>query len=235
MGSIIASLSLSQTTFLNTNMVGKGMLQWPAVSEPSDMQGLDRDVKEALMTYAGDIYSWYAGSLEADVYFCPERQGTYFGSFYLKDTPVMSVGGSIDPNLTASAGITFVLMLTPTQKTLVTGLVDIQRQDLYEIVDRREDMSTQFRRFIAGQPVNVTEVLSQATRYGELDGEIVYNIATNFARSAGLDQRARATLIGLRQQILNGFPLIPEPYAYRYSDRIAMPTIANTDFLFLPG
>ena len=127
MGDIIASLSPSQTTFLNTYMVGKGMLQWPAVSEPADMQGLDRDVKEALMTYAGDIYSWYAGSLEADVYFCPERQGTYFGSFYLKDTPVMSVGGSIDPNLTASAGITFVLTLTPTQKTLVTGLVDIQR------------------------------------------------------------------------------------------------------------
>jgi hypothetical protein len=50
------------------------------------------------MTYAGDIYSWYAGSVEADVYFCPERQGTYFGSFYLKDTPVMSTGGTIDPN-----------------------------------------------------------------------------------------------------------------------------------------
>ena len=44
------------------------------------------------MTYAGDIYSWYAGSVEADVYFCPERHGTYFGSFYLKDTPVMSTG-----------------------------------------------------------------------------------------------------------------------------------------------
>ena len=188
------------------------------------------------MTYAGDIYSWYAGSLEADVYFCPERQGTYFGSFYLKDTPVMSVGGSIDPNLTASAGITFVLMLTPTQKTLVTGLVDIQRQDLYEIVDRREDMSTQFRRFIAGQPVSVTEVLSQATRYGELDGEIVYNIATNFATlSQTLTSAQRAEYASLRQQILNGFPLTPEPYAYLYSDRIAMPTIPDTDFLFLPG
>lgn len=29
--------------------------------------------------------------------------------------------------------------------------------------------------------------------------------------------------------------MIPEPYAYRYSDRIPMPTITNTDFLFLPG
>ncbi len=236
MGNIIASFSPTQTAFLNTNMVGKGMLEWPAVTEPADMQGLDRDVKEALMTYSGDIYSWYAGSLEADVYFCPERQGTYFGSFYLKDTPVMSVGGSIDPNLTASAGITFVLTLTPTQKTLVTGLVDIQRQDLYEIVDRREDMSRLFRRFIAGQPVSLTEVLSQANRYGELDGEIVYNIATNFATlSQTLTSAQRAEFNSLRQQILNGFPLTPEPKAYLYSDQIDMPAIANTDFLFLPA
>ncbi|MBP7688696.1 MAG: DUF1566 domain-containing protein [Thermoflexales bacterium] len=236
MGGIIASLSPSQTAFLNTNMVGKGMLQWPAVTEPSDMQGLQREVKEALMTYAGDIYSWYAGSIEADVYFCPERQGTYFGSFYLKDTPVMSVGGSIDPNLTANAGITFVLTLSPTQASLVTGLVDIQHQDLQEIVDRREEMSAQFRRFIAGQPVSLTEVLSQANRYGELDGEIVYHIATNFAAvSRTLSTSQLATLNGLRQQILGEFPLIPEPYAYRYSDRIDMPTITNTNFLFLPA
>lgn len=236
MGGIIASLTPSQTAFLNTNMVGKGMLQWPAVTEPADMQGLPREVKQALMTYAGDIYSWYAGSLEADVYFCPERQGTYFGSFYLKDTPVMSVGGTIDPNLTASAGITFLLTLTPTQKTLVTGLVDIQRQDLYEIVDRREDMSAQFRRFIAGQPVSLTEVLSQANRYGELDGEIVYHIATNFAvLSRTLTTSQLATFNGLRQQILNGFPMTPEPKAYLYSDQIPMPTIPNTDFLFLPA
>jgi hypothetical protein len=236
MGNIIASLSPSQTNFLNSHMVGKGMLQWPAVSEPPDMQGLDRDVKEALMTYSGDIYSWYAGSLEADVYFCPERQGTYFGSFYLKDTPVMSVGGSIDPNLTANAGITFVLTLTPTQAALVNGLVDIQRSDLNEIVARRQDMSTAFRRFITGQPVSVTEVLSHATRYGQLDGEIVYNIATNFAAvSRTLTTAQRATFTGLRAQILNGFPLTPEPYAYLYSDRVSMPTITNTDFLFLPA
>ncbi len=148
----------------------------------------------------------------------------------------MSVGGSIDPNLTASAGITFLLTLTPTQKTLVTGLVDIQRQDLYEIVDRREDMSMAFRRFIAGQPVSVTEVLSQANRYGELDGEIVYNIATNFAAlSQTLTTSQAAIFNDLRQQILNGFPLTPEPYAYLYSDRVSMPTIPDTDFLFLPG
>ena len=43
------------------------------------------------MTYAGDLFSWYAGSLEADVYFCPERQGTYYGGFYIKDAPAIGI------------------------------------------------------------------------------------------------------------------------------------------------
>ncbi len=236
MGNIIRSFTPTQTTFLNTNMVGKGMLDWPAISEPADMKGLEHDVKEALMTYAGDIYSWYAGSVEADVYFCPERQGTYFGSFYLKDTPVISTGGTIDTNLTASAGITFLLKLDPTQKTLVTGLVDTQRSALYEIVERRRDISIQLRRFIAGETVSNTEVLSLAARYGELDGEIIYHYATNLTQvGQSLSSTQQADLAALRQKLLGEFPLTPEPYAYRYSTRIPMPTIANTDFLFLAG
>ena len=236
MGGILATLSTSQTTFLNTNMVGKGMLDWPAVSEPSDMQGLAREVKEALMTYAGDMYSWYAGSVEADVYFCPERQGTYFGSFYLKDTPVMSTGGTIDSNLTATVGITFQLTLSPTQLALVTGLVDLQRPALTEIVARRSDIATALRGFIAGKTVSNTLVLSQSARYGELDGEIIYNYATNLTKVyQSLSSAQQTVLAGLRAKILGNFDLIPEPYAYRYSDRVTMPTIANTDFLFLTG
>ena len=200
------------------------------------MKGIAREVKQALMTYAGDLYSWYAGSIEADTYFCPERQGTYFGSFYLKDTPVMSAGGSIDPNLTATAGITFLLTLTPTQVSLVTDLVDIQKSDLYEIVDIREDISTQLRRFISGEPVSNTLLLSQADRYGELDGEIVYYYATNLALlNQTLTSDQEADLADLRKLLLGDFDLIPAPYAYRYSDRITMPEIPDTDFLFLSG
>lgn len=171
MGAVIRSFTVSQTTFLATNMVGKGMLAWPAVAEPEDLRGLDRPVKEALMTYASDIYSWYAGSVDADVYFCPERQGTYFGSFYLKDTPVMNTGGSIDPNLTASAGITFLLTLSPSQQSLVTSLVETQRPALYAIVDARRTVATELRRFIAGEPASRSFVLSQSAAYGALDGE----------------------------------------------------------------
>jgi hypothetical protein len=129
-----------------------------------------------------------------------------------------------------------LLTLTPTQAALVTGLVDTQKPALYEIVDRRRDISTQLRRFIAGESVGSTLVLSQAARYGELDGEIVYNIATNLVKvNQALTGAQKADLAALRKKILGNFDLIPEPYAYRYSDRIPMPTITNTDFLFLPG
>jgi hypothetical protein len=234
MGAIIASLSAEQKLWLQTNMLGKGMLAWPAVSEPADMQGLDRAVKEALMTYAGDIYSWYAGSLDADVYFCPERQGTYFGSFYLKDTPVMSAGGSIDPNLTATAGITFQLTLDSTQLALVTGLVDTQRTSLSVIVERRRDIATQLRRFMLGETPDLTTVLDLASQYGELDGAIIYHYATNFTQvGALLSTSQQAELDALRARMLGEFPLIPDPKAYRYADQIDMPTIVDTDFLFL--
>ncbi|MCP4286578.1 MAG: hypothetical protein GY792_19385, partial [Gammaproteobacteria bacterium] len=83
MGGMLNSLSADQQSALDS-MVGKGMLEWPNAEEPADIRGLDRDVKVAVMTYAADMLSWYAGSVEADVYFCPERHGTYFGSFYLK-------------------------------------------------------------------------------------------------------------------------------------------------------
>ncbi|MDY0104598.1 MAG: YbhB/YbcL family Raf kinase inhibitor-like protein [Lentimicrobium sp.] len=44
----------------------------------------------AYMTYASEFFSWYAGSVEADTYICPERQGTYFGGFYMKDIAAMN-------------------------------------------------------------------------------------------------------------------------------------------------
>ncbi len=236
MGNILSSLTLTQTTYLKNNMLGKGMLDWPAVTDPADMNGLDREVKEALMTYAGDLYSWYAGSLDADVYFCPERQGTYFGSFYLKDTPVMSTGGTIDSNLTANAGVTFTLILDPAQAALVTGLVQTQKPALYAIVDTRRAIAVQLRRFIVGETVSNDDVLKLADQYGELDGEIIYQYARAFAAvNQTLTSTQKADLLALRKKILGDFDLVPDPYAYRYADRIDMPAIANTDFLFLPA
>jgi hypothetical protein len=72
MGPLLAALTADQKAYLDA-MVGKGMTSWPKVEEPPELKGLSRDQKEAVMTYAGDMFSWYAGSEDADVYFCPER------------------------------------------------------------------------------------------------------------------------------------------------------------------
>ncbi|MCP4994102.1 MAG: hypothetical protein GY934_10030, partial [Gammaproteobacteria bacterium] len=104
MGTLISNFSADQKAYLDA-MVGQGMLTWPEVDAPAELQGLEHDVKVAVMTYAGDMFSWYAGSVEADVYFAPERQGTYFGSFYMKDAPAMgNPDYTIPSNLTADLG-----------------------------------------------------------------------------------------------------------------------------------
>ncbi len=230
MGSILKALDTTQRAYLDA-MVGQGMSSWPTVSEPAELQGLEHDVKVAVMTYAGDVFSWYAGSIEADVYFCPERQGTYFGSFYMKDAP--AVGNpdyTIDSNLTANMGNAFLAALTTTQAQLVTSLVDLQKPSLYAIVERRRDIATQLRKFIAGEAASNATVLSLSTTYGELDGEIVYYLATNFAKvNQTLSAAQRTQLVALRFQVLG--TLAPTG-AYLYAEPISIPTIANTDFLF---
>jgi hypothetical protein len=122
MGGLLGELDATQRAYLDA-MVGKGMLTWPVVQEPEELKGLEHDVKVAVMTYAGDMFSWYAGSVEADVYFCPERQGTYFGSFYMKDAPAVgNPNYTIPSNLTAEMGEAFLKTLTPAQAPLITNL-----------------------------------------------------------------------------------------------------------------
>ena len=231
MGGILSELDGSQRAYLDA-MVSKGMFDWPEVDEPDQLRGLDRDVKVAVMTYAGDMFSWYAGSVEADVYFCPERQGTYFGSFYLKDAPAMgNPDYTIPSNLTGDMGRALLETLTPDQAQLVTGLVDVQRPYLLGIVDVRRDVSAQLRRFMTGQVGDRAAVLSLMEAYGELDGAIVYNFAQNFSQvNQTLTAEQRAQLMALRTEML-GDMLYPSG-AYLYSQPIPMPEIPNSDFLF---
>lgn len=83
-------------------------------------------------TSASDLFSWYAGSVEADVYFCPERQGTYYGGFYIKDAPAIGHEGySIDEQLTATAGAALSDSskgyVTQAQAALMSSLVETQK------------------------------------------------------------------------------------------------------------
>jgi hypothetical protein len=231
MGAILYNLNATQKAYLNA-MVGKGMTSWPNVDEPSELRGLTQDEKVAVMTYAGDLFSWYAGSVEADVYFCPERQGTYFGSFYMKDAPAVgNPGYSIGTNITADLGKAFIEALTPTQAPLITGLVAAQKPALYEIVARREDVSYLLRQFKTGGTPNKATVLSLMDRYGELDGEIVYRYATAFVEvSKTLTADQKAQLLKLRTDLLK--ELTYPTGAYLYAQPIALPVVPSTDFLF---
>ncbi len=231
MGSILSSLSTTQRTALANLKALKGVGHWNStLSDPLRDLHLSQDVGVAVMTYASEMYSWYAGSVDADVYFCPERQGTYFGSFYLKDWPAMgNPNYSINEQLTARAGTTFLAALTDSQRSLVTGLVDLQRSALNSIVAKRREISQQLRQFLASGTADSATVLSLSEQYGQLDGEIVYYYATRFSQvgqSLSSAQQARLT------SLADSLGYTPAAGAFLYSQPIAMPSIANTDFLF---
>jgi hypothetical protein len=230
MGNILANLNTTQRAYLDA-MVGKGMTSWPTVTEPDELRPLSQDEKVAVMTYAGDLFSWYAGSVDADVYFCPERQGTYFGSFYMKDAPAVgNPGYSIGTNITADMGKAFVAALTPAQAPLITGLVDTQRSALTNIVEVRTQIASELRTFIAGETPDRATVLSLMEQYGALDGTIIYNFATNFAKvGQTLTDAQRAQLLELRHQTLGDFT--PKA-AFLYAEPIDFPEVPSTDFLF---
>jgi hypothetical protein len=231
MGSLINAMDATQLAYLDA-MVGKGMLEWPTVEEPSDIQGLDREVKVAVMTYTADMFSWYAGSVDADVYFCPERHGTYFGSFYLKDIPAMSDPTyAIPTDLTGNMGDAMLAALNSDQAALITGLVDIQRPSLLGIVETREQISIVLRKFLEGGTADEATVIDLMAHYGELDGEIIYNLAINFVQvNQTLTEDQKAQLMALREEMLGD--LMYPTGAYLYSQAIPMPEIPNTDFLF---
>ena len=231
MGELINSLNSDQKAYLD-KMVGKGMKEWPIVTEPADIKGLDRDVKVAVMTYAADTYSWYAGSVDADVYFCPERHGTYFGSFYLKDIPAMgNPNYAIPTNLTGDMGESMIKTLNTDQAKTITRLVDVQKPYLQGIVDTRKQISTELRKFKDGGSADSATVLNLMEKYGQFDGEIIYNLAVNFTKvSQSLSDAQKATLVSYRKEML-GDLMYPKG-AYLYSEPITMPQIPNTDFLF---
>jgi hypothetical protein len=231
MGGLLRELDANQKDYLDA-MVGKGMLIWPVVAEPDELRSLDHDVKVAVMTYAGDMFSWYAGSIEADVYFCPERQGTYFGAFYLKDAPAVgNPGYTIPSNLTAEMGDALLKTLSADQAAIITGLVNDQKPALYEIVDRRTDISGLLRQFMGGSTPDQTTVSNLMGHYGELDGEIIYRYATVFAQVAHtLTADQHAQVVKLRTDLLK--ELSYPTGAYLYAEPIPMPAIPDTDFLF---
>ena len=215
---------------------------WPATN-PVDLSGITvTDGRVLVSTYATQLYSWYLGSVEGDTYFCPERHGTYFGSFYMKDIPPLTAQEAVTINegITAELGQAFLDELDSTQENLLTSLLDIQQTNLNNIVSTRRTISEILRNFMIGGSVDQSEVYEQIRQYGEYEGEMMYYYATNYTDIGNtLTDTQADTLIGLRLDYYSSFPdyqANPNAYdcsgAWLYALQIDMPDITNTDFLF---
>ena len=150
--SVINSLNQTQRAYLD-KMKSEGMASYPVVDASAVLKNSGQGNSVAMRTYASEMFAWYAGSVTADTYFCPERQATYFGSFYMKDLPGMgNADYSISTTLTGDSGANFLNLLTDTQREKITGLVDLQRSDLNDIVATRQAIATDLRAALAGEP-----------------------------------------------------------------------------------
>jgi phosphatidylethanolamine-binding protein (PEBP) family uncharacterized protein/Spy/CpxP family protein refolding chaperone len=229
LGGIVRSLTAEQKAYL-WKLKFNNSSTWPELEDQVDKRSLSHTAHVAVMTYASEMFSWYAGNVEADVYFCPERHATYFGSFYMKDIPAMgNANYSISTSLTGDSGEAFLDTLTAAQRKLVTSLVDQQRADLDEIVKTRRAIAIELRRFMKEASVDQAQVMALSKRYGELDGEICYFYATAFAQVAKtLTAEQKTTLLKLR----NLDAKFTCKGAYLFSRAIPMPEVPNTDFLF---
>jgi hypothetical protein len=257
---LMRSMDSTQKAYLDA-MKGKGWKSWPDITDEqvrAKMSGLPQGTAVAVMTYASDLFSWYAGSLEADVYFCPERHGTYFGSFYIKDAPAIGHEGySIDEQLTATAGAALSDAakgyVTQDQATAMSSLVTKQKDNLYasttsNIVQTRTRIATLLRSLLTGTgsaDAVRAEVLRLSAIYGELDGENNHAYATVFAqvfKTLTPDQKTR--LAALRKSIMSGtyadgtqFDYSVGTTFYLYSGvikdtSVLAPYNGDTDYLF---
>lgn len=230
-GRIVSSMTASQKASLARMQFGN-FNSWPKVDmeQYKLARGSDKMVNVAYMTLASEFFSWYAGSIEADTYFCPERHGTYFGGFYMKDMPAMGKKDyDISTSLTDDQGEAFMQTLNQDQRDIMNGVVESQRKPLAGIVEVRRAIATELRKFLNNQTSDRSKVLSLGRRYGELDGELAYLYATAFARiNKTLTPTQRSTLKRLR----NESQYVAAP-AYLYSEPLhQLPQVSDAASLF---
>ena len=235
-GQVARSLTADQKSYLSKMKFGD-FNTWPELDERDQLPRPGRAgsplVNVAYMTYASEFFSWYAGSVEADTYFCPERHGTYFGGFYMKDMPAMGQRDfDISTSRTGDSGAAFLNLLTSAQRNEITALPGRQRQALAEIIQVRRNISTELRKFLKGGTADKAKVAALGRRYGELDGELSWMYALAFAEiGRSLTEPQRAAAVKLRD--LAGYQSAP---AYLYSQPLqALPDLPDTDFLFVTG
>lgn len=235
MAQVARSLTAEQKAYLGKMKFGD-FNTWPEMDErealKSNGRGKSQLYNVAFMTCLSEFFSWTAGNVEADTYFCPERHGTYFGGFYMKDMPAMGKRDyDISTSRTGDSGRDFLeQVLNPVQRALITGILAKQKQPITETITVRRAISTELRKFLAGQQPDKSKVLALGRHYGELDGAMSWLYTMAFAKVNGtLTSDQRAALMKLRN--LDGYK---SAEAYIYSRPTSNVEIPNTDFLFQP-
>lgn len=212
MAQVHASLTEEQKSYLS-NMKFGDFNTWPEIDQRDRKKGGKGKSKlysVAYMTYASEFFSWTAGHTEADTYFCPERHGTYFGGFYMKDMPAMGKRDfDISTSVTGNSGRTFVEeVCTPDQAKILTALPDLQREALMKTIDVRRAFSIELRILLEGKTPDREKLLKLGRHYGELDGEMSWLYTMAFANvNRTLTDSQRAELVKLRN--LEGYDSAP--------------------------
>ena len=230
-GGIINTLTDDQKAYL-AKMEFNNSGTWPDVSEDETLKkSMTNTQFVAVMTYASEMFSWYKGSLAADVYYCPERHGTYFGGFYMKDYPAMNNPDYfISTATTGDKGQGFLDILNTEQKAQITSIITEQKSALEELTQIRMDVSTELRKAQTGGTIDKTKVYNLINRYGQLDGQLSALYATKFtAVNKTLSSTQRAALVKLRD-----LTVVPTG-AYMFSTPIKTPSLPSTDFFFGVG
>lgn len=238
MAAVALSLTDAQKAALAPMKFGD-FATWPDQGEVRDIirdktRGQGQMFNVAFMTYASEFFSWTKGSVEADTYFCPERHGTYFGGFYMKDMPAMGKKDyDISTSVTGESGRTLVEeVLDARQRPLLTGLIAQQKPAMQEMITVRRSISTELRKLLAGKAPDRETVLKLGERYGRLDGSTSWAMAMAFASiNATLTPAQRATMMKLRN--LDGYTSAPY-YIYSRAEKAPIDVMAAASALFFP-
>ncbi len=228
MGELAQSLTTEQKEYF-ANMTFNDFNTWPDIAEDHELKrSMTNTEFVAVMTYASEFFSWYKGGLNADIYFCPERHGTYFGGFFLKDYPAMNNPDYFIPlNQTGEDGKAFLNTLTSEQEALMNLIIPEQKALLEELAQVREDICLEMRKALNGDAIDRALVYHLIERYGELDGSMSGLYAIQFgAIYKTLTDAQKETL-----QAIRNLDVVPDG-AYRYASPTAMPIVPNTDYLF---
>lgn len=226
-GQIISSFTDEQKDYF-AKMEFNNFNTWPDVKEDESLKkSMTNTEFVAVMTYASELFSWYKGSVTADIYFCPERHGTYFGGFFMKDYPAMNNPDYfISTAITGDKGKDFLNILDADQRKLIEGIISEQKGSLNEIAQIRTDVSNELRKAQTGGTVDKAKIYALIERYGYLDGQISALYAQRFTQvKKTLTAEQMASLVKLRD-----LDVIVEG-AYLFSSPVSAPALPDIGFL----